>query len=255
MSIKDQLKKAVNKLPKDLNRKVYHASAGTFGQLHTPIYHVFHHIANLRKIGFKPGLIVDGGAYVGKWTESVHEIFPESTFLMLEAQTSKKPILQKIVDKYDNVKLEIGLLGDSEKEGIEFYEMETGSSIYEENTHHNRNKVTLNMTTLDAVAAKYPTEGSCFIKLDVQGAEIDILKGATQLLKRTEFVMLEVSTLNFNENAPQFADVVIFMKSIGFVLFDICDEHRKGESQVLFQMDLIFIKETSDIRKSIDFKK
>lgn len=255
MTIKKQLKKIISLLPEAWNRKIYRASAGSFGQGHTPIYHVYHHISNLRRLGFKPELIIDAGAYIGEWTENVRKIFPESTFVMVEAQASKQNVLQEITRKYENVNLEMALLGDAERDNVEFFEMETGSSIYEENTHYDRKKVNLKMRTLDAVAEKYPVRGSCFIKMDVQGAEIDILKGASKLLKNTNFILLEVSTLNYNENAPEFAEVVKFMKDIGYVLFDICDEHRILENQVLFQIDLIFAKESADIRKAVDFKK
>ena len=251
--LKRQIKKLLNLLPGSWKRKIYSASVGTFGQNRTPVYHVFHHISNLRKLGFKPGLIIDGGAYIGDWTKNVRMIFPDSTFIMIEAQTSKQDILQNLTRQYDNVNLEIALMGDGEKDEVEFFEMETGSSIYNENTHHNRKKVSLKMRTLDSIVEKYPIQGDCFLKLDVQGAEIDILKGAVRLLKRTEVIMLEVSTLNYNENAPQFADVVKFMKDIGYVLFDMCDENRIVENEVLFQMDLIFVKEFGEIRKSVDF--
>ena len=255
MTIKKQLKTLINRLPDSWKEKLYRAAAGSFGQDHMPIYHVYHHISNLRKLGFKPELIIDAGAYIGEWTRNVREIFPESTFVMIEAQSAKRNVLDEIARKYDNVNLEIALLGDAERDNVEFFEMETGSSIYEENTHHNRKKVSLKMRTLDAVVEKYPVRGSCFIKMDVQGAEIDILKGAPQLLKRTDFILLEVSTLNYNQNAPEFAEVVKFMKDIGYVLFDICDEHRILENQVLFQVDLIFAKESADIRKAVDFRK
>ena len=95
--------------------------------------------------------------------------------------------------------------------------------------------------------------GNCFIKLDVQGAEIDVLKGATALLKKAEFLLLEISTLNYNYKAPQFTDVIIFLKDIGFVLFDICDK-RRMKNEVLYQTDMIFVKESSPIRRSVDFK-
>ena len=257
MAIKTLLKKFVNLLPARLKNKAYRASAIIFSldNLNAlPFYDMYHHISNLKKLGFDPDLIIDGGACFGNWTENVRMIFPESTFIMLEAQIAQKSYLEQLTQKFDNVKLELSLVGDVEKDSVEFYEMGTGSSIYYENTDSSRQKVSLKMETLDSIIEKrHQMPNSCFLKLDVQGAELDVLKGATQLLKHTDFILLEISTLTYNDNAPQFADVIIFLKGIGFVLFDICDE-RRMKNEVLFQTDMIFVKETSPIRNAVDFK-
>lgn len=54
----------------------------------------------------------------------------------------------------------------------------------------------------------------------------------------------EISTLNYNNKAPQFTDVIIFLKDVGFVFFDVCDE-RRLKNEVLYQTDMIFVKESS----------
>jgi len=258
MAMKKTLKKFINILPTKWKNRAYRASAIMFGLNNltdTPFYDMYHHISNLKKLEFNPDLIIDVGACFGEWTKNVRTIFPESTFIMIEPQMSQKNYLQQITSKYNNVKLELSLVGEFEKDHVEFYEMGTGSSIYWENTDYSRQKTLLKMETIDSIINKtYKTPNNCFLKLDVQGAEIDVLKGATQLLKKTEFILLEISTLNYNDKAPQFADVIIFLKNAGFVLFDICDE-RRLENEVLFQTDMIFAKESSGIRKSVDFKK
>jgi FkbM family methyltransferase len=258
MTIRTLLKKAVNLLPARFKNKAYRASAIIFGLNNLsalPIYDMYHHIENLKKLGFNPDLIIDGGACFGNWTESVLNIFPKATFVMIEAQIAQKSYLEQLTKKFDNVSLELALVGDVEKDNVDFYEMGTGSSIYNENTYGYRQKVSLKMQTLDSIIKKrHKMPTSCFLKLDVQGAELDVLKGATQLLKHTEFILLEISTLNYNNNAPQFTDAIIFLKGIGFVLFDICDERRMA-NEVLYQTDMIFVKESSAIRSAVDFKK
>ncbi|MDB5090261.1 MAG: hypothetical protein JWR09_4255 [Mucilaginibacter sp.] len=257
MATRKLLKKIVNILPAKLKNKAYRASAIVFGLSNLtslPFYDMYHHISNLKKLGFDPDLIIDAGALFGQWTENVRIIFPEAKFIMIEPQIAQKKYLEAVSHKFDNVSLELSLVGDVEKNGVEFYEMGSGSSIYQENSDHHREKVSLKMETIDAIIEKkYKMPNNCFLKLDVQGAEIDVLKGATELLKRTEFILLEISMLNYNYKAPQFTDVIIFLKNIGFVLFDICDERRTA-NEVLYQTDMIFVKESSAIRSSVDFK-
>jgi FkbM family methyltransferase len=257
MSTKKLLKKFVNILPVGLKNRAYKASAVIFGLSNLnslPIYNIYHHISNLKKLGFNPDMVIDVGALFGEWTDNVRQIFPEAKFIMIEPQIGQKQYLEVLTRKFSNVSLELSLVGDKEKDDVEFYVMGSGSSIYQENTDCHREKVLLKMQTIDTlISTKHTAPKKCFLKLDVQGAEIDVLKGAAQLLQNTEFVLLEISTLNYNYKAPQFADVIIFMKEAGFVLFDICDERRMA-NEVLYQTDIIFVKESSAIRNAIDFK-
>lgn len=257
MSKKALLKKFVNILPAGLRNKAYKISAIIFSLSNVnslPFYNMYHHISNLKKLGFNPDLVIDVGALFGTWTENVRQIFPEANFIMIEPQIAQKQYLDVLTRKFNNISLELSLVGDEEKDEVEFYVMGSGSSIYQENSDCHREKVSLKMETIDTlIRKKYTTPKKCFLKLDVQGAEIDVLKGAAELLKNTEFILLEISTLNYNYKAPQFADVIIFMKEAGFVLFDICDE-RRMTNEVLYQTDIIFVRESSAIRNAIDFK-
>ncbi|WP_374166362.1 FkbM family methyltransferase [Arcticibacter sp. MXS-1] len=252
--LKEYVKRALNKLPKKIRHRINKAVALSLGYDQAPTFNMFYHVRILKELGFIPEVVIDIGAYQGEWTKNVLDIFPNSYFLMIEAQTSKKPILEEICQEHKNVSFESCLLGQTQQKEVSFYEMETGSSIYQENTSHSRRKVHLDMTTLDLVATKKHTiSKKCFLKIDVQGAELDVLAGAGAVLETCEFVLLEVSMLNYNENAPQFADVILFLKEKGFVLFDICDIQRNTHD-VAFQTDLLFIKESSSIRSRVNFQ-
>lgn len=89
--------------------------------------------------------------------------------------------------------------------------------------------------------------GPMLLKLDVQGAEISVLQGSTETLKRTEVIQLEIALLKYNEGAPLFADVVYFMNQKGFVMFDIL-EFIRPNGKDLVQIDAIFVSVGSDLR-------
>ncbi len=57
-----------------------------------------------------------------------------------------------------------------------------------------------------------------FLKIDVQGGELDALKGATRHLAGAVVVQTEVEFLPLYEGQPLFADVDSFLRSRGFVL-------------------------------------
>jgi FkbM family methyltransferase len=57
-----------------------------------------------------------------------------------------------------------------------------------------------------------------YLKLDIQGAELDVLRGATNLLRRVVVISTEVEFVPLYKEQPLFADVDTFLRSQGFVL-------------------------------------
>ncbi len=65
--------------------------------------------------------------------------------------------------------------------------------------------------------------GADFIKCDVQGADLDVLKGAEGHLAKALVVQVEVEFLPLYEGQPLFADVDTYLRSQGFVLHTLED--------------------------------
>ena len=110
---------------------------------------IFYHIGLLQKLGYRPQYVIDVGAFRGEWTEGVLPIFPSATFIMIEPQDDKKQVLEGLAQRFSNVKYIKCLVGKSANEKVTFYEMESGSSIYEEQTSHYRTVKSYSMQTLD----------------------------------------------------------------------------------------------------------
>jgi len=144
-------------------------------------------------------------------------------------------------------------MGSTIAESVHFYKMETGSSIYSEQTNAKREVLSLGMKTLDSMTPQLNSQDNVFLKLDVQGAEIDVLDGATNILDNTNFILLEASVLNYNKDAPLVGDIFKFLREKGFILFDICEQKRTQEN-LLMQVDLLFTKKKSPIRDKYNFK-
>ena len=202
--------------------------------------------------GFLPGGVIDVGAYHGEWSWIASRVFPGVPVLMIEAQEEKRDqLMQKARRLGGDNKVEIAVLGDVSGKEVTFYVMETGSSIYAENTEVPRSARRLKMRTLDEIVAKSPMLKEPFLlKLDVQGAELDVLRGATNTVRRTEFVMLEVPIIAYNAGAPNLLAVLSFMDSVGFVPFDVCSLIRIAGND-LCQMDMIFVRKTSASRRTL----
>lgn len=195
----------------------------------------------LRERGYRPRRIVDVGAYHGEWTRLVKEIFPQASVLMVEAQEPKRARLERVCAELGpEVTVAHALLGARDGEAVEFVMMETGSSVLEEQSAYPRTKTHAETTSLDTLVDEGPGwDHIDLLKLDVQGYELEVLRGTAGHLPRCELVLMEVSIVPINLGAPTVEDVFTFMTERGFRMLDLCDQHRIDK--VLVQVDLLFI--------------
>jgi FkbM family methyltransferase len=204
-------------------------------------------LARLQRSGFSPAIVVDIGAHSGSWTRMALRYFPQAHFVMVEAQSAREPDLRNLQEiAPSRISYVVSLLGKEAKESSEFFLADTGSSLYVENTSFARQRVYLPMRTLNAVLQQHHAEGKIFLKLDVQGAELDVLAGASATLARTEAILLEVSIVQYNLGAPRHAEIVARLRQLDFQLFDVWDLRRIGP--VLAQTDLIFVRRGSPLQ-------
>ena len=211
-------------------------------------------LRHIKQLGFQPSQIIDVGAYVGGWTRMVKSIFPEANVLMIEAQQQREADLQRVSTEFPGaVTYRIRLLGANHQERAGFYELETGSSVLFEQSSIARRKVEYEMCTLDEVAAEARFEEVSFLKLDVQGYELEVLKGADRTLSNVEVIFMEVSLLGVNKGAPLLNEVVQFMAARRFRVYDICSFIRRPLDNALWQSDFLFVKEGSRLLASESF--
>jgi FkbM family methyltransferase len=200
-------------------------------------------LITLKELGWKPGKCIDVGAYHGEWSKMFSGIFPGSKLLMIEAQDSKREHLSAASGGIPGAKFEIALLGPEDDIEVQFAEMETGSSVLEESSPFPRSTVTKKLCKLDSLLQRHPEfTAADMLKLDTQGYELEILKGAGNLLANLKAVLLETSLIPINKNAPTFSSVVSFMHERGFELFDFCSQIRRKDG-VLWQTDLFFLRQ------------
>jgi FkbM family methyltransferase len=203
---------------------------------------------NLRRAGFRPRGVIDVGAYTGDWTRFVKSIFPDAVVLMVEAQPSKESPLAATAAAFPGtVSYEIALLGPENRSDVPFFELETGSSVLEEQSGIARRVTRQPMCRLDELASRKLSGAVDLLKLDVQGFELEVLRGAPTLLTQAEAVLCEVSLIPINRGAPLLADVVRFMEEHDFVTYDICSFIRRPLDNALWQTDVIFVRRSSPL--------
>ena len=203
----------------------------------------------LAQRGFNPKLAIDVGAYRGEWTQSLKKYYPACGVLMVEANEEFNSVLLACSKSLgESVTYQIALLGAKDGEIVPFCVMETGSSVYEERSPYQRVKVNKSTTTLDSLIN---TEDQVdFIKLDVQGYELEILRGGARCLNQAQVIQIEASLIPTNAGCPLISEVMAFMNDAGFQLFDFCTFLRRKDG-ALWQVDLIFLNKHSNMIPSV----
>lgn len=198
----------------------------------------------LQERGFAPQWLIDVGAYEGHWTRNARKVFGAVPTLMVEPQAAKRAGLEQLCEELPHTRLVPQVLAAKPGETVTFYEMETGSSFFPERSDAPRTAVDHVTNTLDDVA---PMADNIFLKIDAQGAELEVLAGGQKTLARASLVQLEAAVAKYNEGAPTLREVLGYMEDRGFVMLDMA-----GRSRIqgyLVQMDLLFVPQDSPLQR------
>lgn len=104
-------------------------------------------------------------------------------------------------------------------------------------------KQSIHVDSLDEMApAIVPPAGKLLLKIDTQGYEMEVLKGATALLQRVVAVQLELSLTPLYEGSPTLLDMVAFLTAAGFDLFNIVPEFADRRTGRLLQANGFFVR-------------
>jgi FkbM family methyltransferase len=202
-------------------------------------------LIRMKRLGFRPSVAIDVGAYVGDWTRIFKRVFPDASVLMIEPQQSKIPALTRVTSELSNVELRSALLGGEPQASVGFCESETASSVLTEAANRLPPTTHMEMTTLDVMTQDGLFARPDFIKLDVQGYEIEVLRGAVRTLESTEAVLVEVNLLRLHQGAPLFHESAEYMGQCGFQVYDVCSLIRRPFDGAIWQADVIFVRSSS----------
>ncbi len=211
-------------------------------------------LRQLSNLGFRPGTIVDVG--VAYQTAELYEEFPASSILLIEPLAEFEPCLRQICAEH---KAQYVLAAAGATPGTAIFNVHTdqldGSSLLKEVEGAMVDGIPrqVPVVTIDQVCAEKNAKGPYLVKLDVQGAELQVLAGAERTLRETEVVILETTLFGTIIGGAQMWDVVMKMKEYGFVAYDIFGLLYRPLDNALSQTDMVFVRENGPFRVSHAF--
>lgn len=210
---------------------------------------------NLKNLGFEPDLIIDIGAFVGEWTLNCLNYYPNAQYLLFEPNFHED--LKKLKE-FKNIKIINKILNSTCTE-VDWYSRgsygDTGDSFLKEKTKYYENIIPIKKetTTLKDEIEKNQIKGErVLIKLDTQGSELEILKGAGFILEKTDFIFIEIPFFGkYNENCPSFKDYINYLDSINFIPYEAIDVKYLGNPAFQAQADFMFINKNHNINEIV----
>jgi len=207
-------------------------------------------LEHISGLGFRPGTVIDVGAARG--TVPLYSVFPSSRHILLEPLEEYRPSLDELTRKLPNAEWIVAAAAPkSGSVTINVHPDLDGSSLYLEDEDSDVNGVprVVPAVTLDELCEERELEGPYLIKVDVQGAELDVLQGSANTLDDTEYVILETALFQFFVGGPLLFDVIEFMQEKGFVAYDMFDPIYRPLDDALSQIDVAFVKESGLFRE------
>lgn len=206
----------------------------------------------VRHLGFKPNTVIDIGVDIG--TQGLLEFFPQANILMVEPVAESIPFMERICELYPNAAFESCAVASEPGEmQLSVDPAFSSSQLVSVATHSKGATRTVPVRTLDEIVARRGLTGPYMIKVDTEGAEIEVLRGAKNLLADTELMILE-TRLRPRGQAPDFLELTDFLRPLGFMPYDFIARNYHRGDRTLKQFDAIFVKKDGFFRTSNEYR-
>lgn len=187
--------------------------------------------------------LLDIGCHVGNFTNTFKSYFclDPNKILCIDINTEYKKRILSLGYRF------IGTGIGAEKKTVSVYyplkplhlydPRNMGVSYYRENTEFFKDCIVSDQTvcSLDDIISD---EIFDFIKIDVQGAEYDVIFGGKKTLSKAKYLLVETSTGNYNLGCKKEQETIELLSSMGFVQKAVVDEFfRNGKIE---QRDILF---------------
>jgi FkbM family methyltransferase len=224
----------------------------TTGSNYRPVGDMRYLLEDLKHRGIKCNFVLDVGANSGGWSRMAKSVFHTAGFGLIEPQEEMASQLEAFCNQYsDCIYFLAGAGAYEDVATFTVWDDHAGSAILPERDlkeQKSRVQRSIKILTIDALIETGKIPVPEIIKLDIQGYELEALKGASRTFGITEVYILEVSLFKTHSEIPLIADVINFMLARGYVVYDFPGFLRRPYDGALGQCDICFVKESGVLR-------
>jgi FkbM family methyltransferase len=231
-----------------LERCGYEVSKTASGFSHSPFF-VFRQLFRKKT----PGCVFDVGGHHGETAAKLASLFPETNIHSFEPSPESFSILQRNLRKFPRVIPVHLAFGDREEERVLHQNrFSPTNSLLNNAINFSENSIAKLMEPVSEVAIPVRTlDGYCrdnkiafvdFLKIDVQGFELHVLRGAAGLLSEEKVAVVHTEVLfeELYEGQAFFHEVYAHLTGAGFQLNNLFEQSHSTR-HVLRWCDALFI--------------
>lgn len=206
-------------------------------------------IDHLDRLNMKPRTVIDVGVAFG--TPNLYRATIGAQLYLVEPVPACAPILEKFKSQLGAYIFNVA--AGSEDGEIEFnvHRDVSGSSALKQVEGKELDGTTYKVPVrrLDSIIPS-DIKGPVLLKIDTQGYEIEVIRGATETLKRVDVAILECSFNQYRIGAPEIGEVIVGMAECGFLPYETLEGHYRPLDNALGQIDVAFVKKDSPLREN-----
>jgi FkbM family methyltransferase len=180
---------------------------------------------NLRKPGLRPSTLIDVGVAAG--TFGLHEAFRDAHHVFIEPLVDFRDELTQLAKTYGGEYVATAVGAEEGTTTLRVHHSLGMSSILTSlQAEEDVDVREVPITTLDKLVARHGWTPPFGLKLDVEGYEPFVVKGASQMLKDTQFVIAELGVRKRFEGDLACWEFIELMRTHGFEVADVIDSTR-----------------------------
>ncbi len=204
-------------------------------------------LRRLKNLGYVPDFIVDVGASTGYWSHLCQQVFPSSRFYLFEPLLSEYQRTQGTIYSLhpEFTAVEVAVSDHADTINFNVAPDLYGSSLIADSGSSKEGawkQLGVPAKTLAALGLELDIKGHGLMKIDVQFAEHLVLEGAKGFLDQIDVIFVELSLGRLRPQARTFAEMLNYLRNLGFEYFDVAGWWRNPPTGQLVQQDAVFVR-------------
>ena len=199
------------------------------------------------------GTVIDIGASDGRWSAMSMKFFPQARFIGIDPLAEREPSLQRLKQRRQQFDYIVCAAGESDSDEVNLAVTEDldgstiggGAGVVRKVPSH----------SIDSIVKMKKCEGPFILKFDTHGFEVPILKGASETIAKTQYIIMEVYNYRHVDGTLLFHEMCELLDGLGFRCFNMADPLQRPLDRSLWQMDLFFARKDNDFFRDSSYRK